>query len=562
MRFIKLSLLTLIMGLILPSTAEVYVAQAREKNVEASKKRGAHKKKPLVSKRRSSIHKKAAAEPRKRHVSPRHQGVGKKGAYGAVESPSNDSSLVDPLSLAALGPEVASMDSGVTPKGPVIPINEALASAYMTNSALKAAVYQQFATQEGIDIAFSGFRPSLSVSGNAARRVTETNAAPRAGQEIPTSKYYDTPYGATAQVTQNLYQGGGTIAAVSSAKRAVEAGHYGLRNTEVTTLLNAASAYLNIIYTRSAIQYNKENVKFLTESLKSIKAQVEVGEKTMTDVAQAESALAQGLAGLSTAEGNYQNAVANYINIVGQKPGNFVYPPSLKNLPPTRGELIQDALQNNPLVLQAEYAFLKAKSDVRVQEAKLLPQVNFTGQLARNLDKYSTSTSQTNTGSATLQLSVPIYQQGAEWATVRQSVDSEGQARSQWTQARKTAEQNAVTAWDNWVVAKANTEYYSKQVEYATLFRDGAVLEEQVGERDYLDVLQAQSQLLQAQTGLEQAKMNERVAEYQIYSTMGILTAEYLDLPVRKFAEKEHLEVVKYKPFGFGTPPLRDGKIR
>lgn len=442
---------------------------------------------------------------------------------------------------------------------PTTPINEALTSAYLKNSTLKAKVFGQFANQENIDIAVSGFRPSITATGNASRNFRRTNTTSTAGQEGSLKSYRTTPYGANLQIQQNLFQGGGTIAAVRGAKQGVESGHYDLLNTEQTTLLNAAQAYLNIIYTKSAVQFNKENVKFLIESLKSIQAQVEVGEKTRTDTAQAESALAKGYADLSTAEGNYQDAIANYVNVVGEEPtGRFVYPSTLPNLPSSREDLVRMSLEVNPTVLQAMYAYEQAKSNVSVASAKLLPSVDLVGSAARNLERNSGGTAQTNSASAALQLTVPIYQQGAQWATVRQQTDNEGQARYQLEQARKSAQENAIKAWDAWVVAKHNTESYKKQVEFATIFRDGAVLEEKVGERAYLDVLQAQSQLLQAQTGLEQAKANERIAEYQLYATVGILTAAYLKLPVQMYKEKEHLKAVEYKPFGLYVPTNGD----
>lgn len=436
-------------------------------------------------------------------------------------------------------------------KDTTVSIDEALSAAYEANSELQAALRQQYATHESINQAISGFRPSVTASGQMGRSRTRTNTPP--GSPIDRVSTQLDPRSAQIQVSQNLYTGGGSIAGYKSAISGVEAGFYRLMNTEQDVLLKAASAYLNILFTEESIAFNKANVTFLSEQLRANKAAVEVGEKTRTDVAQSESRLAEAQADLIAAEGEKQKAYATYVQVVGLQPGKFSYPQSLKgHLPNSRDETIEKTAKANPAVLQAEYAFEQAQHQIRVASSELLPKVNASVTGSRSLNN-SRQGDQINSANVTFQLSVPIYQSGARWSQTRQQEQTAAAARFSLEQARKVARENAVSAWEGLVTARKRINQFKQQVKFATISRDGAREEANVGERAALDVLDFQRELLRAQLGLVRAKRDERLAEYQVLAVQGELTASTLRLPVTYYNVREHMKNVRYKWFGFAS---------
>ncbi|MBP6985028.1 MAG: TolC family outer membrane protein [Alphaproteobacteria bacterium] len=432
-------------------------------------------------------------------------------------------------------------------KEKVDPLKEALASAYLTNSTLRAKLHGQYAIDESVNQAFSKFRPQVAASGSVGKNSSKSKVPGR----LPSTSNLD-PESLSVQVSQSLYHGGSDLAGLRAAEAAAKAGQYDLLNTEQDTLLRAVSAYLEVIFQKASVKSKESNVDYLTKQLKGIKAQVEVGEKTPTETAAAESALAQGMAELVKSQGDLQNARANYLNVIGKEPDLLEFPKPLMDLPASLDEVKQKSLKTNPAILNAEFVAKQAGIAIDAANGALLPSLDLTGTASRafNQNVNKDISSQAN---ATLKLSVPIYQSGAEYSKIREQTDKSVSASHQLDQARKTVVENATKAWEGLITSRQRITSFEKQVEAAKKARDGALLESDVGERSYTEVIQFQQKVLEADIALEDARRNEILAQYQLYAVEGRLTADYLALPVTLYDVQGHLDEVSYKMIGFGN---------
>ena len=95
-------------------------------------------------------------------------------------------------------------------------------------------------------------------------------------------------FGVTA--TQTLYNGMQTANRTRQAESNVSAGRETLRLTEQNVLLNAATAYMNLLRDIATLDLQKRNVEVLLEQLRQTRDRFNVGEVTKTDVAQSEVA--------------------------------------------------------------------------------------------------------------------------------------------------------------------------------------------------------------------------------------------------------------------------------
>lgn len=456
--------------------------------------------------------------------------------------------------LGLLGVEAA-----VSAPEKVSMIKETLSSAYVTNSALRAKLFGQYANNEAVSQAMARFRPSISADASAGNnwqkgkgyRISNTPA----GGKV-TSEYTTHPEQAEVTVSQNIFRGGGDVANLWASESQVKAGEFDLLSTEETTLQNAAKAYMDVIFTTSTAKAYELNVSYLQEQLKSKRAQLEAGEVTSTDVASSESELAKGMAQLATAQSQLEDAKANYLQVVGEKPGLLEYPESLPNLPKTLDEVIAIALKQNPAIINALYSAKQAGYQIDAATAALLPSIDVQAKAQRSLNNSIGNADQANAMTAQVSLTVPLYNGGgADYSKVRQQVESAASARYNLEQARKSAIENATRAWDAWTVAQKQITDLSTQVKAATMARDNAAKEADVGERSYTEVLQFQSNLITAEVQLEQARRDYIVAQYALYAVMGILTAEKLNLPVTQYDIKNHYEDSKWALAGFGPKP-------
>ena len=209
------------------------------------------------------------------------------------------------------------------------------------------------------------------------------------------------------------------------------------------------------------------------------------------------------------------------------------------------------AANNNPQVIAALFTDAAAKDAVDVAFAQLMPQVSFNGTAFQNNNSAARS-SQVNGYSAVVSLSVPIYQGGSEYSAVRQAKQSEQQTSRQVDDARRTAVQNAVQAWETLSAAKAAADSTREQVRANAVALEGVEREAIVGSRTTLDVLNAQQALLNSQTTLVQNLSQVVTASYQVAAALGRLTARDLRLQVPLYDETAYYNAVKNKWAGLG----------
>src|SRR5262249_7021637 len=99
------------------------------------------------------------------------------------------------------------------------------------------------------------------------------------------------------------------------------------------------------------------------------------------------------------------------------------------------------------------------------------------------------------------QLTVPIYQGGAEYSAIRQNKETLGQQRLNLDVNRDQARATVVQSWGQLDAAKAQIEATTAQVNAAEIALNGVREEARVGQRTTLDVLNAQQELVNGARG-------------------------------------------------------------
>jgi len=154
-------------------------------------------------------------------------------------------------------------------------------------------------------------------------------------------------------------------------------------------------------------------------------------------------------------------------------------------------------------------------------------------------------------------VTVPFYQGGAEYATIRQSKVTLGQNRIALDNQRDTVQQQTVQAWGQVEAAKAQILATQAQVLAAETALNGVREEARVGQRTTLDVLNATQELLNARTALVQAQHDRVVASYSVLAAVGRLSAVTLGLPTQIYDPTVHYHQVRDVWIGVRTPDGR-----
>ncbi len=448
------------------------------------------------------------------------------------------------LLLAFVGPAPALADT----------IEAALVRAYQNNPQLNAQRATVRATDENVPQALSGYRPKVALTASAGYQYGDSLAnfgtpIDFAGATPPTS--------VGGSVTQTLYNGNQTANKTRAAESQVSGAREGLRVLEQTILLAAATIYMDYLRDAAIVEVQRSNVRVLDQTLKQTRDRFNVGEVTRTDVAQSEAQLAAGKTQLLAAEATLTTTKANFRRIIGNEPAALAPgSPVDRFLPGTLPAAVELSLIENPNVTAAMYGIDVNYLQVKVNEGALLPTVTMQASVQQ---AYQTNITAPRTFSATAlaQVSVPVYQGGAEYSLIRQSKETLAQQRLVLEQTRDQARANTVTVWGQLVAGKAQVASAQSQVTASEIALNGVREEAKAGQRTTLDVLNAQQALVNARVALVTAQHDRVVASYGVLGAVGRLSPQVLNLQTNVYDPSVHYQQVRDSWFGVRTPDGR-----
>ncbi len=436
-------------------------------------------------------------------------------------------------------------------------LEQALADAYLLNPVLNAERARLRAIDEQVALAKSGLRPF--VSGTADTNYVDQNSSLAGGSVTPgfgrfTSDGITHPRGYAVQLSQPLFKGFQNLNAVRQAKSEVQAQREALRGVEQNVLLDAASAYVNVVRDQAVVRLRENDVRFLTEELKATRDRFEVGEVTRTDVAQAVARRSEALATLAIAQANMKTSRATYEQVIGHPPGNLQAPPSILHLlPQTLDAAMTLGDGDNPAILNAVYTEESSLYAVEQIMGELLPDVTLEAKYEKRFNQ-SRFIRDMDTTTVTGRVNVPFYQGGGVSARVRQAKETNNQLKREVEDARLRVHADVIANWGILQSSGPAINSAEAAVSANKIALTGVREEEKVGQRTTLDVLDAQRELLNSQIGLVSALRDRVVAEYSLYAAIGRMDAQTLGLSVPYYDPFEHYEIVKNKWFGLRPP--------
>jgi outer membrane protein len=435
-------------------------------------------------------------------------------------------------------------------------IDDAMVAAYQTNPQLLSTRAQLRALDEGVPQALSGWRPTVTLNGSIGKATDTNRSRTNAGGDSPyTTTIQDrsrTPDTANIQLTQPLYRGGQTLAQTSQAENNVQAGRASLVSTEQLILLQAATAYANLLRDQATLDLSINNEEVLRRQLEQTQNQFDVGQVTRTDVAQAEARYQQAIAARIQAEGNLASTRETYERVVGQPaPARAVAPHLPPNLP-RNVEEVRVGVLSNPDIVAARFNEKAAVDAVDVFLGQKLPLVNLTGIIQRNTETGGGVGRGTQQDNATVAVTVtmPLYQAGLTDAQARQAKETAGQRRIDIQTIQRSTIEVGVQNWDLLASARAQVESFTAQVRAATIALEGISEEQRVGLRTVVEVLNAEQDLFTARVNLVSSQRDETVFSYQLASSVGRLTAAELRLPVQLYDPVAHYNLTRGRWFG------------
>ena len=431
-------------------------------------------------------------------------------------------------------------------------LTEALKVAYEQNPDLRAARAQLKAVQELLPQAQAGWKPSISSELGVVRTDLD-------GDGVTSSTDGSTAKSVALSVTQSLYKGGSTFARNKAARYTIMAQELYLNSIEQSVLLQAATAYMDVLKNKAVLDLSIANRDTLQTQFEATQDRFDVGELTITDVSQAKARLEGAEANIIASRGLLNTSYAVFEEITGLSPVSLQEPTTLKlPLPQSLDEAIRLGEQNNPQVLSAVYAHKAAEEDIDDVFGELLPQISLSGSWGKTYDPSPGLYDDQEATSIGVVASIPLYQSGAVRSRVRQAKQTANQKFMDIYAVKRESRRQVISAWSDWNAARAVIASRLVQVEAARVAYEGAREENIVGSRTVLDTLDANQELLDAQVQLVTSKRDEVVAQFSLLSAIGALEPQALGFQGFEREYEENLRDVSHKILNMDVDMLQE----
>lgn len=397
--------------------------------------------------------------------------------------------------------------------------------AVANDATYATARYQQQAAQERVPQARSGLLPNLGLTGRTdANRYDSTE--PDIGNTYSV-------YGGGVNLSVPVYRPQ-NWQALEQAKISVMAADLTLQQSSQDLALRVATAYFNVLAARDQLLALEGAKKATLEQLQQARREFEVGTKTIIDTNEAQARYDQIVAQEQVALGTLLVRRSELQTIIGRDLGTLAPLRDKPNLttpqPADIQQWVRSAEDTSYGVQIARANYEIAGREVQRQRDGHKPTLDVVG--GYNVNKFNGTQSSTlvdpriNTGTVGLQLNLPIYQGGVVQSRVREALSLQDRSNAELESARRNSANAAREAYTGVNFGLAQVRALESAEVSARTQLDSTQLGYQVGVRILLDVLNAQTQLLQTQRDLKRARYDFLLAALRLKASTGSLTDE------------------------------------
>jgi len=313
--------------------------------------------------------------------------------------------------------------------------------------------------------------------------------------------------------------------ATEAARASLLATEWGQKAVVSSLVSNVASAYFQLLELDSEMEISRGALASRKESLRLVEVRAKGGVTSMLDVRQSEQLVYTASAAIPDLERRIEQQ-ENLISILlGKNPEPVTRGKSLvENVisPTVPAGLPSSLLGRRPDIQSSEQQLVAANARIGVAKAAYFPQITLTA-----IGGYQ-SPALTNlfTGPAGLwnfggQLVQPIFTGGRIRSNVRLTEAQQQEAVLVYQQSIQQAFREVS---DSLVAYRKNQEFRAQQELLTNSAQDATRLSDQRyrgGVTSYLEVLDSDTRYFDAQLGLAQARLNERLALVQLYNALG-----------------------------------------
>ncbi|OUW62782.1 MAG: hypothetical protein CBD61_04385 [Pelagibacteraceae bacterium TMED201] len=401
-------------------------------------------------------------------------------------------------------------------------------AALKNNLKLNAERKNQKSIKQNINISRSEFLPTISLSGDQTSSQS-TNKTNQSGSSLSDSNL-DTET-KTVTIDQKIFQGFKGYNSLKKSELEVQRANFKLKQTEQQTILDAISAYFDLIFKTKNEEFNVSNVNLFERQVESDSARLQKGEITLTDLAQSESSLAGANANLIKAKTELLASKTNFERVIREKaPINMNSKEKIKvKLPNTLQEAIKIAKFNNSDLLIAKLNYQIAEKDLSIEKAQLSPSASINYSKSENKD-YSSTIDEIDQETVKATISWPIIKGGENISSIKKSSLKKQRSLLLSDDAENRVETETTNAWSKYQSSESVLTATEAQLKAAEIANEGITLEYDSGNtRTTLELIQSRSLLLDSRISFAKAKRDFMISKFELAFQLGTLSSSSIE---------------------------------
>lgn len=400
-------------------------------------------------------------------------------------------------------------------------LNELIATALAQNKDLKIAAARVDEFRGQFVSTRSQLFPQISAGLSAGRQ----RVSPLAQASLPGGPGADyTSFNATLPISWEIDVFGRVRRQTEAARANLLASEEGQRATILTLVASVATSYINLRSLDQQLEIARATAASRASSVKVFELRFNGGQISQVELAQSQSEYEASLADIPAIEAQIGQQEDALSVLLGRNPGPILRGRALDELqsPSVPAGLPSALLERRPDVLQAEQSLISANALIGAARALYFPQISLTGLLGSSSTQLSRLFSgPANTWAFAGALTQPIFSAGNIAGQVEQAKARQQQALYGYQKAVQSAFQEVGDALLGVGKSRERLAAQGRQVDALSVYARLSRERYEGGYTSYMEVLDAERSLFNAQLAYTQTRGNEYTALITLYKALG-----------------------------------------
>ncbi len=398
-------------------------------------------------------------------------------------------------------------------------LKDAYRMAMENHESVRVASELSLQGREVVREAYAGFLPSVTASGELRKFSTEKSSASFLLQPARTKRF-------DLAISQPIYAGGKNISNLRGSRLRAEAADALALATGDDLLITTARVYFAALKALSDVKIKEASLKRVSEQLRASEARLKAGTATRAVVLRAEAEKAGRAAELIKAEKVLIDATDLLRSITGA-PGELTLKDPEDITPPTEdiSAIVKVALTKRPDYRARLFSERASKEDIGYARGGYLPTVTVEGGYTYRDQSPETTFFLNDSASAAIVVSYPLFDGGVRKARLNEAKSRKRAASLERSRYKKDLEVEVRRRYNEVETQAAVMEAFEKQLSFAGENYQMVFKRFTYGLADSTDLIDADSTLVEAESGLMNARYDYQLGILELRKSMGVLAS-------------------------------------